>query len=102
MGANMDTVEVVIEIPRGSRNKYEVDESTGVVRLDRVLYSSVHYPTDYGFINGTHAGDGAPRRLRLRRRAEPVGLPQVLTRASGRRREVLPQPPFPSKRWRFP
>lgn len=53
-----DTVEVVIEIPRGSRNKYEVDESTGVVRLDRVLYSSVHYPTDYGFIKGTHAGDG--------------------------------------------
>lgn len=52
------TVEVVIEIPRGSRNKYEVDESTGVVKLDRVLYSSVHYPTDYGFIKGTHAGDG--------------------------------------------
>jgi inorganic pyrophosphatase len=52
------TVEAVIEIPRGSRNKYEIDESTGTIRLDRVLYSSVHYPTDYGFIDGTRAGDG--------------------------------------------
>lgn len=51
-------VEAVIEIPRGSRNKYEIDKSTGVIRLDRVLYSSVHYPTDYGFIDGTLAGDG--------------------------------------------
>ena len=39
-----------IEIPRGSRNKYEYDESSGRFVLDRVLYSSVHYPTDYGFI----------------------------------------------------
>ncbi|MDP3767496.1 MAG: inorganic diphosphatase, partial [Dehalococcoidia bacterium] len=53
-----ETIEVVIEIPRGSRNKYEIDESTGEVRLDRVLYSSVHYPTDYGFIPDTHAPDG--------------------------------------------
>lgn len=51
-----DTVEA--EIPRGSRNKYEIDEETGAVRLDRVLYSSVHYPTDYGFIPDTHAPDG--------------------------------------------
>ncbi len=47
------TIEVLIEIPRGSRNKYEVDESTGIVRLDRVLHSSMHYPTDYGFIPDT-------------------------------------------------
>lgn len=39
-------VEAVLEIPRGSRNKYEYDHMTGVIRLDRVLYSSVHYPTD--------------------------------------------------------
>jgi len=50
----------VIEIPRGSRNKYELDKRTGVIRLDRVLYSSVHYPTDYGFIPDTHADDGDP------------------------------------------
>ncbi len=47
-----------IEIPRGSRNKYEYDEEHGVFRLDRVLYSSVHYPTDYGFIPDTLAEDG--------------------------------------------
>jgi inorganic pyrophosphatase len=53
-----DLVEVVVEIPRGSRNKYELDKDRGVMRLDRVLYSSVHYPTDYGFIAGTLALDG--------------------------------------------
>ncbi|MBU6422982.1 MAG: inorganic diphosphatase [Chloroflexota bacterium] len=52
------TVEVLIEIPRGSRSKYEIDERTGRLRLDRVLYSSVHYPTDYGFILDTLALDG--------------------------------------------
>ncbi len=55
-----DLVEVVIEIPRGSRNKYEIDKRTGVIRLDRVLYSSVHYPADYGFIPYTLAQDGDP------------------------------------------
>jgi inorganic pyrophosphatase len=53
-----DLIEVVVEIPRGSRNKYEFDKDRGVVVLDRVLYSSVHYPTDYGFITGTLALDG--------------------------------------------
>jgi inorganic pyrophosphatase len=51
-------IEVVVEIPRGSRNKYEMDKTRGVMVLDRVLYSSVHYPTDYGFISGTLALDG--------------------------------------------
>jgi inorganic pyrophosphatase len=55
-----DLVEVVVEIPRGSRNKYEFDRERGVLVLDRVLYSSVHYPTDYGFIDGTLAMDGDP------------------------------------------
>ena len=53
-----DMIEVLIEIPRGSRNKYEWNEERGVLRLDRTLYSSVHYPTDYGYIPGTHADDG--------------------------------------------
>jgi inorganic pyrophosphatase len=47
-----------IEIPQGSRNKYEYDEETQTFRLDRVLFSSVHYPTDYGFIPETLAEDG--------------------------------------------
>lgn len=52
------TVQVMIEIPRGSRNKYEFDDKLQAIRLDRVLYSSVHYPTDYGFIPKTLADDG--------------------------------------------
>ena len=52
--------EAIVEIPRGSRNKYEVDQETGAIWLDRVLFSSVHYPTDYGFIPGTKSADGDP------------------------------------------
>jgi inorganic pyrophosphatase len=51
---------VVIEIPKGSKNKYELDKETGLLRLDRVLYSSVHYPADYGFIPRTFCDDGDP------------------------------------------
>lgn len=58
MTVNRAIVDALIEIPRGSRNKYEYDEESGRIRLDRVLYSSVHYPTDYGFIPETHAPDG--------------------------------------------
>jgi inorganic pyrophosphatase len=50
----------VIEIPRGSSVKYELDKSTGLLRLDRVLYSSVHYPANYGFIPQTYAEDDDP------------------------------------------
>ena len=79
-----EDVEVLIEIPRGSRNKYEYDEETGVVRLDRVLYSSVHYPTDYGLIPHTRAPDGdhldvlvvveEPTFPGCRLRARPIGV----------------------------
>jgi inorganic pyrophosphatase len=51
-------VEIVVEIPRGSRNKYEFDEEAEVFRLDRVLSSAVFYNFDYGFIEGTRADDG--------------------------------------------
>jgi inorganic pyrophosphatase len=53
-----DVVEIVVEIPRGSRNKYEFDEAAEVFRLDRVLSSAVFYNFDYGFIEGTRADDG--------------------------------------------
>lgn len=56
----MEQVEVVVEIPQGSRNKYEFDHDSGVIRLDRVLHSSVHYPADYGFIPDTLSKDGDP------------------------------------------
>lgn len=50
----------VIEIPRGSKNKYELDKETGLLRVDRVLYSAVHYPANYGFIPRTYCDDGDP------------------------------------------
>jgi inorganic pyrophosphatase len=51
-------IEIIVEIPRGSRNKYEWDENAGVLRLDRVLSSSVFYNFDYAFVEGTRAEDG--------------------------------------------
>ena len=53
-----DIIRVVVEIPKGSRNKYEYDPESGRIKLDRVLFSSVHYPADYGFVEGTMAEDG--------------------------------------------
>jgi inorganic pyrophosphatase len=47
------TVTVMIEIPKGSRNKYEYDKEKRVLRFDRMLFSAVHYPSDYGFIPDT-------------------------------------------------
>lgn len=54
------TIEVTIEIPKGQRNKYEVDHETGRVRLDRYLYTPMAYPADYGFIEDTLGEDGDP------------------------------------------
>ncbi|GAA1753199.1 inorganic diphosphatase [Agromyces humatus] len=56
----MGEYAAVIEIPKGSRNKYEVDHETGRVFLDRVLYTSFSYPTDYGFFENTLGDDGDP------------------------------------------
>lgn len=55
-----DFVVMVVEIPRGSRNKYEVDHETGEVFLDRTLFTATRYPADYGFIQDTLADDGDP------------------------------------------
>lgn len=53
-------VDVYIEIPKGSRNKYEYDKDKKQIRFDRMLFSAVHYPTDYGFIPKTLSLDGDP------------------------------------------
>jgi inorganic pyrophosphatase len=53
-------LNVIVEIPRGSRNKYELDKTAGLLRFDRLLYSAVHYPGDYGFIPRTLADDDDP------------------------------------------
>jgi inorganic pyrophosphatase len=52
--------DVVIEIPKGQRNKYEMDHESGRIRLDRMLFTSTRYPADYGFIEDTLAEDGDP------------------------------------------
>ncbi len=53
-----ELLHAVIEIQKGSRNKYEYDHESGLIKLNRVLFSSVHYPAEYGFIPGTRAEDG--------------------------------------------
>ena len=50
----------VIEIPKGSKKKYELDKQTGLIILDRILYTSTHYPANYGFIPRTYADDNDP------------------------------------------
>ena len=55
-----ELVRMIVEIPKGSTNKYEYDGQLGVFRLDRALYSPMHYPGDYGFIPGTLAEDNDP------------------------------------------
>lgn len=55
-----DKFFAVIEIPKGCKNKYEMDKDTGLLRLDRVLYTSTHYPANYGFIPRTYAKDLDP------------------------------------------
>ena len=52
--------DVIVEIPKGQRNKYEMDHETGRIRLDRMLFTSTRYPADYGFIEDTLADDGDP------------------------------------------
>lgn len=56
----IDNFISVIEIPRGSKNKYELDKESGLLRLDRILYTSTHYPANYGFIPRTLSEDGDP------------------------------------------
>ena len=55
-----ESFSAVIEIPKGSSCKYELDKKTGMLRLDRVLYTATHYPANYGFIPRTYADDGDP------------------------------------------
>lgn len=55
-----DVVYAIVEIPKGSRNKYEYTKQDGLIKLDRVLYSSLHYPGDYGLIPRTFCEDGDP------------------------------------------
>ena len=85
--------DVTIEIPKGQRNKYEVDHETGRVRLDRYLYTSMAYPADYGFIEDTLGEDGDPLDALVLLpqsvfpgvivKARPVGMFQMTDEAGG-------------------
>jgi inorganic pyrophosphatase len=55
-----DDFVMIVEIPKGSKCKYELDKETGIMKLDRILYTSTHYPANYGFIPRTYADDGDP------------------------------------------
>jgi inorganic pyrophosphatase len=71
--------DVLIEIPRGSRNKYEIDHDTGRMRLDRTLFTSTQYPADYGYIENTLGDDGDPLDALVLLVGDPL-FPGVLVR----------------------
>jgi inorganic pyrophosphatase len=71
--------DVLIEIPRGSKNKYEVDHESGRMRLDRTLFTSTQYPADYGFIENTLGEDGDPLDALVLIHGDPL-FPGVLVR----------------------
>ena len=73
----------VIEIPQGSSCKYQVDETTGLLRLDRVLHGAFHYPANYGFIPRTHAPDGDPLDVLVLMQEPVVPLTVIRARAIG-------------------
>jgi inorganic pyrophosphatase len=76
-----DWFPAYIEIPMGSKVKYELDKDTGLLRVDRVLYSAVHYPANYGFVPRTYCADGDPLDVLVLGQVEVV--PAVLLRARG-------------------
>lgn len=73
----------IIEIPKGSKNKYELDKKTGLLMLDRVLYSAVHYPANYGFIPRSYCDDGDPLDVLVMNQEPVVPLTIVHARAIG-------------------
>ena len=85
--------DVTIEIPKGHRNKYEVDHATGRIRLDRLLFTSMSYPSDYGYIEDTLSEDGDPLDAIVLLdeptfpgcvvRARPIGVFQMTDEAGG-------------------
>lgn len=78
-----DFVNGVIEIPRGTRAKYELDKDSGLIRLDRVLYSSVYYPANYGFIPQTYCEDKDPLDILILSQIEVVPMCVVPAKVIG-------------------
>ncbi|MDQ1427012.1 MAG: inorganic pyrophosphatase [Acidimicrobiaceae bacterium] len=94
-------IEVIVEIPKGTRNKYEADHETGEIWLDRLLFTSTRYPEDYGFVPHSLAADGDPLDALVRLeeptfpgchiRARPVGV-FIMSDESGADAKVLTVP----------
>ena len=78
-----EAFNVVIEIPKGSRVKYELDKPTGLLRVDRILYSSVHYPANYGFLPRSYCADGDPLDVLVLGQEPVVPLTILRARAIG-------------------
>ncbi len=74
---------VVIEIPKGSKVKYELDKPSGLLRVDRVLYSAVHYPANYGFLPRSYCADGDPLDVLVLGNEPVVPLSMMFARAVG-------------------
>jgi len=100
-------ITMIVEIPRGSRNKYEMDHHTGEIFLDRMLFTSTHYPADYGFIPDTLAEDGDPLDIMVlvteptfpgcRVRVRPLGV--FLMEDQGHADHKVISVPFGDPRW---
>jgi inorganic pyrophosphatase len=73
-----------IEIPKGSKLKYELDKETGLLKVDRVLFSAVHYPANYGFIPQTYCDDGDPLDVLVLGQESVVPMCMMRARAIGR------------------
>src|SRR2546430_16264983 len=74
---------VIVEISKGSKNKYELDKATGLLKVDRVLFSAVHYPANYGFVPRTLEEDGDPADVLVLGQDAIVPLALVEARAIG-------------------
>ena len=78
-----DIVPVVIEVPKGSKTKYELDKKSGLLRVDRILFSSVHYPANYGFIPQTYCDDHDPLDVLVLGQDEVVPLAIMMAKPIG-------------------
>ena len=76
-------VNTIVEIPKNSKTKFEIDKKTGLLKVDRVLYSSVHYPANYGFIPQTYCGDKDPLDIFILGQAEVYPLSIMRARPIG-------------------
>ncbi len=76
-------VPVVIEVPKGSKTKYELDKKSGLLRVDRILFSSVHYPANYGFIPQTYCDDHDPLDVLVLGQDEVVPLAIMFAKPIG-------------------